>query len=94
MADAPVVPVPAATVMLLRDGTGKTEGEIEVFMIQRTRAIDFVPGALVFPGGKVDARDSDEALHSMIRGKIDKWLPLEVAAVREAFEECGVLLAY
>ncbi len=94
MADAPVKAVPAATVLLIRDGSGETKGEIEVFMIQRTRAVDFVPGALVFPGGKVDARDSDEDLHQNIRGKIDEWLPFEVAAVREAFEECGVLLAY
>lgn len=94
MADAPVAAVPASTVLLIRDGTGDTEGEIEVFMIQRTRAVDFVPGALVFPGGKVDPADSDDALHPLIRGKIDEWLPFEVAAVREAFEECGVLLAY
>lgn len=94
MANAPVVPVPASTVLLIRDGSGATEGEIEVFMIQRTRAVDFVPGALVFPGGKVDAADSDDALRPLIRGKVDEWLPYEVAAVREAFEECGVLLAY
>ena len=47
----PVTPVPAATVMVLRD----TPGGIEVLMVQRTKKADFAGGALLFPGGKVDA---------------------------------------
>ena len=49
----PVTPVPAATVMVLRD----TPGGIEVLMVQRTKKADFAGGALLFPGGKVDQDD-------------------------------------
>ena len=73
------IPRPAATVLLLRDGpTG-----LEVFMVVRHDAIAFAGGALVFPGGRVD----DEDHHFP---PVD---PFRVAAIRETFEECGVLLA-
>ncbi len=49
--------IPAATILLLRDGT---EG-LEVFMVVRHHQIDFASGALVFPGGKVEAGESPEA---------------------------------
>ena len=57
MSDAPkptAAPLPAATVVILRDGR---EG-LEVFMVVRHREIDFASGALVFPGGKVDVHNS------------------------------------
>lgn len=78
--------VPASTVMLLRNGS---EG-IEVFMLERHIDSDFVGGAYVFPGGKVDAVD-----RAMPRGTVpdDDRTGFRVAAVRESFEECGVLLA-
>ena len=89
---APVTPLPASTVMLLRD----TANGIEVFMVRRATRMDFAAGALVFPGGKVDPPDSNPALRARCAGADevdDVMLSLQVAAVRETFEECGVLLA-
>ena len=83
----------AATVMLLRDGD---EG-MEVFMIVRHHANDFAAGALVFPGGRLDPEDYDivsdaEVFPARFAGDPDVAV-LRVAALRETFEECGVLLA-
>jgi 8-oxo-dGTP pyrophosphatase MutT (NUDIX family) len=82
---------PAATIMLLRDGPVG----IEVFMVVRHHAIDFAAGALVFPGGRVE-----EADHELAAGdcpnpdRLDTpTLAFRIAAIRETFEECGVLLA-
>ncbi len=72
-------PQPAATVLLLRDGA---KG-LEVFMVVRHSAIAFAGGALVFPGGRVDDGDHEFPGIDGVR----------VAAIRETFEECGVLLA-
>jgi 8-oxo-dGTP pyrophosphatase MutT (NUDIX family) len=86
------VPVPAATILLLRDGA---QG-LEVFMVKRHHQIDFVAGALVFPGGKVEKGDSDTALDRHFDGG-DAWTAemraLGAGAIREAFEESGILLA-
>jgi 8-oxo-dGTP pyrophosphatase MutT (NUDIX family) len=87
-----VAPRPAATVLLIRDGA---DG-LEVFLVQRHHQIDFAAGALVFPGGKLDPLDSDPALRALCAGADgldDYGLSLRVAAIRESFEECGVLLA-
>jgi 8-oxo-dGTP pyrophosphatase MutT (NUDIX family) len=93
MSDKPVaVPVPAATILLLRDGARG----LEVFMVKRHHQIDFVAGALVFPGGKLETGDSDAALaqHCDVS---DNWTAemcaLGAGAIREAFEESGILLA-
>jgi glyoxylase-like metal-dependent hydrolase (beta-lactamase superfamily II)/8-oxo-dGTP pyrophosphatase MutT (NUDIX family) len=85
---------------LLRDGN---EG-IEVFMVRRHLDSEFVGGAYVFPGGAVDPADStelarlceglDDATASAILGVESGGLRFYVAAVREVFEEAGVLLAY
>jgi 8-oxo-dGTP pyrophosphatase MutT (NUDIX family) len=88
------VPVrPAATVLLVRD----SEAGLEVFMVVRHHKIDFASGALVFPGGSVDAGDHAIAADSAICGAataLDERDRLSrVAALRETFEECGVLLA-
>jgi 8-oxo-dGTP pyrophosphatase MutT (NUDIX family) len=88
----PPGPEPSATLMLLRDAA---DG-LEVFMVERHRAVDFVPGAMVFPGGKVDAADRDPALRARCRtaaGLAAADLALCIAAIREGFEECRVLLA-
>jgi 8-oxo-dGTP pyrophosphatase MutT (NUDIX family) len=86
------VPVPAATVMMIRDGAAG----LEVFMVKRHHQIDFVAGALVFPGGKTAPGDSDAAVHEMMDGG-ENWdstmRALGAAAIREAFEESGILLA-
>lgn len=84
--------IPAATILLLRDGT---EG-LEVFMVVRHHQIDFASGALVFPGGKVDKLDMAPGVRARADGMegLDDWeFSMRVAAIREAFEESGVLLA-
>jgi 8-oxo-dGTP pyrophosphatase MutT (NUDIX family) len=91
----PVPPMPrkAATVMLLRDG----DDGMEVFMIVRHQNSDVHGGALVFPGGRVDDEDydlaADAAVFPPLAGVDASVAALRVAAVRETFEECGVLLA-
>jgi 8-oxo-dGTP pyrophosphatase MutT (NUDIX family) len=65
-------------------------------MVERHHRIDFATGALVFPGGKVDARDREAALRAHCtgcEGLDEDAFALRVAAVRETFEECGVLVA-
>ena len=94
MADAVAAPVPleAATVLLLR----AAQPQAQVFMVVRHEQIDFASGALVFPGGKVDAADGDPLLAAYVTGAeaLDVTArAFRVAAIREAFEECGVLLA-
>lgn len=100
-ADPESVPVrDAATVMLVRDGG---EG-LEVFMLRRNLQSDFVGGAYVFPGGGVDLDDADDRLEEICDGRDDAGastllgverggLAFWVAAVRESFEEAGLLLA-
>jgi 8-oxo-dGTP pyrophosphatase MutT (NUDIX family) len=88
------VPVrPAATALLVRDGASG----LEVFMVVRHHKIDFASGALVFPGGSVDAGDHAIAADSAICGpaaaRDERDRLSRVAALRETFEECGVLLA-
>ena len=86
-------PRKAATVMLLRDG----DDGMEVFMIVRHQNSDVHAGALVFPGGRVDDEDydlaADTAVFPPLSGVDASIAALRVAAVRETFEECGVLLA-
>jgi 8-oxo-dGTP pyrophosphatase MutT (NUDIX family) len=94
MATNPIAtPVPAATVMLLREGG---DG-MEVFMIVRHQKSDVHAGALVFPGGRVDPEDyelaKDPSVFRAQEGEDAYKAVLRVAAVRETFEECGVLLA-
>jgi len=89
---------PAATILLLRDGV---DG-LEVFMVVRHHAIEFASGALVFPGGRVE--EQDYVLTGQVAGNRDApglhqagqdatALAFRMAAIRETFEECGVLLA-
>ena len=86
-------PRPAATVAVLRDGpTG-----LETFLIKRSGASPFMPHAHVFPGGRVDLED---AVAPVVGGDAERdrmgledALAYQVAAVRETFEETGILLA-
>ena len=94
----------AATVMLLRDSSAG----LEIFLLKRHGLSDVLGGAYVFPGGKVDGADAeldadahlDQAppvLHaSLNEPEIDAPTAsgLYVAAIREAFEECGILFAH
>jgi 8-oxo-dGTP pyrophosphatase MutT (NUDIX family) len=98
---SPAVPRDAATVILLRQAP-----ELEAFLLRRTKALEFAPGACVFPGGSVDERDADPAigetawagpsaadLGDQLGISADRARALVCAAVRETFEESGVLLA-
>lgn len=84
--------VPAATILLLRDG----DAGLEVFMVRRHHEIEFAAGALVFPGGKAAPDDFDPTLIAFTNGTSGwskEMQAVGVAAIREAFEEAGVLLA-
>lgn len=100
----PATPRPAATIVLMRDGA---DG-LEVLLLRRNRSAGFVPGAYVFPGGRVDAADAAPEVMSRLDGltaaDAERRLHLEgadpsavayyLAAVREAFEETGILVAH
>ena len=101
MSDSRVKALPAATMVLVRDAPRGPE----VLMLQRSHKLAFMPGAHVFPGGALDAADQAPAVQELCVGLDDaaasRALGLErgglaywVAAIREAFEEAGVLLAY
>lgn len=88
----PVEARPAATVVLVRDGASG----LEVLLMRRHRRSGFVPGAWVFPGGRVDTADRDPGLLDRCQGLGSDPRPdasFWMAALREAFEEAGVLLA-
>jgi glyoxylase-like metal-dependent hydrolase (beta-lactamase superfamily II)/8-oxo-dGTP pyrophosphatase MutT (NUDIX family) len=97
----PVAIRPAATIVVARDG----EGGIEILMVRRPREMAFAGGAHVFPGGAVDAADADAALLAACVGLDDAeasrrlgvpagGLAYWVCAMRECFEEVGLLYAY
>ncbi|MBI4539639.1 MAG: NUDIX hydrolase [Gemmatimonadetes bacterium] len=103
--DPPVTPVPAATVVLLRDGP--LGSAPEVLLLRRHRSAGFVPGAYVFPGGRVDTEDREQRIVARTAGLTAEEaaarlelpageppaLAYYLAAVREAFEETGLLIA-
>src|SRR5262249_8592097 len=87
------------------DAPSADGGGLEVFMLRRNLQSDFVGGAYVFPGGAVDPHDRHENLEPVCTGRSDAnasdqlgidegGLAFWVAAIRECFEEAGVLLAY
>jgi 8-oxo-dGTP pyrophosphatase MutT (NUDIX family) len=80
---------------LLRDSAAGNE--IEVFMMVRHYEIDFNSGALVFPGGSVDKGDKEIIANSSLyaggEGLDESALSFRIAAIRETFEESGILLA-
>ncbi len=80
----------AATVLLMRD----TPAGPEVLMTRRSATASFAPGAYVFPGGGIDPADAQS--HSLAARRPtqgDLHLTQAIAAIRESFEELGVLLA-
>ncbi len=101
--DPSTVPIrPAATVMLIRDRA--SSGALEVFMMRRTLQAVFAGGMYVFPGGRLDAVDGGSEMEAICDGLSDVeasallqidtgGLAYWVAAIRECFEEAGVLLA-
>nr|HRM50322.1 MBL fold metallo-hydrolase [Alicycliphilus sp.] len=92
----PVTPLNAATVLLLRDAPVAGGTVLEVLMTRRSDKASFVPGAYVFPGGGIEAQDGDGASHALADRRptqTDARLTDAMAAIRESFEELGVLLA-
>ena len=98
----PVQPIrPAATVILVRE----SEPSFQIFMLKRTSQAAFASGMFVFPGGRVDG---DDHLHKYDRYRVGpsqaqapqvvalgyEWRGYWVAALRETFEEAGLILAY
>ncbi len=91
MSAAAPAPKLAATILLVRDGASG----LEVFMVQRHHKIDFATGAMVFPGGKIEAGDSDARLRARCTGAdalAADALAVRVGAIRETFEEAGLLI--
>lgn len=95
-----LVPRPASTTMVVRDG----EESLEVLMLRRSLRSDFVGGAYVFPGGAVDEEDHAPEMQALVTGRSDEQasrvLELDsgglgywVSAVRECYEEAGVFVA-
>jgi 8-oxo-dGTP pyrophosphatase MutT (NUDIX family) len=91
MEKTPAEPRLSATILMLRDAL---PGPPEVLMVKRHYEIDFAAGALVFPGGKASADDSRAEWDAYTDGD---YGPVQqdarIAAVREAYEESGLLLA-
>jgi glyoxylase-like metal-dependent hydrolase (beta-lactamase superfamily II)/8-oxo-dGTP pyrophosphatase MutT (NUDIX family) len=96
----PVVPRPAATLIPVRDGAHG----IEVFMLRRSESANFAPSAYVFPGGRVDAADRgadaaalcaemDDVAASRELDIAEGGLAFRIGAIRECFEEAGLLFA-
>ena len=100
----PATPRPAATIVLLRDG----DAGMEVLLLRRNRKSGFVPGAYVFPGGRVDGADADADLLERVDGLTPEAaarrlehaggeppaIAYYLAALREAFEETGILVGH
>jgi 8-oxo-dGTP pyrophosphatase MutT (NUDIX family) len=100
--EVPAKPRPAATIVLMRDGP---DG-LEILLMKRNRSAGFVPGAYVFPGGRVDASDATEELLVRVAGLTPEHaaerldlvgaeppaIAYFLAALREAFEETGIFV--
>jgi glyoxylase-like metal-dependent hydrolase (beta-lactamase superfamily II)/8-oxo-dGTP pyrophosphatase MutT (NUDIX family) len=84
----PVVPIPAATVVVLREGSAG----LEVLLAHRPATMAFAAGMHVFPGGRVDAGDGATGLAARSVA-VAEDVPALVAAIRELWEESGILLA-
>jgi len=96
---------PAATVIIAREAGEESVGELEIFMLRRTSKASFAADMYVFPGGRVEG---DDHLHSydilregpssnqaaQVSAMGNEWRGYWIAAIRECFEESGLLLAY
>ncbi|HCL87625.1 MAG TPA: MBL fold metallo-hydrolase [Comamonadaceae bacterium] len=95
----PVTPLQAATVLLLRDAPapdGAGASTLQVLMTRRSATASFVPGAYVFPGGGIEAQDAAPESHALADhrpAQAGERLTEALAALRESFEELGILLA-
>jgi 8-oxo-dGTP pyrophosphatase MutT (NUDIX family) len=82
------LPIPAATLILMRPGPAGRPPEI--LMLERTRTMAFAAGALVFPGGRIDPEDNEAA---EIRAPELEDGAARIAAIRETIEESGIVPA-
>jgi 8-oxo-dGTP pyrophosphatase MutT (NUDIX family) len=82
--DPAAAPIPAATVVIMRD---RPDGPPHILMIERSKAMVFAGGAMVFPGGRVDLGDHVMAA-ALGLDDVDRFA--RVAAIREAIEEAGI----
>jgi recombination protein RecT len=101
------IPADAATVMLLRRCQDEDVKDIEVLMVRRHAKSSFVPGYHVFPGGVIDPEDYEPGMERFVQGigreqaariftdmsHPEKALGAWIAAIRETFEEVGMLIA-
>lgn len=79
----------SATILLLRD-----QPDLQVLLVKRHYEIDFASGALVFPGGKANEEDSDQAWATVTDGDFEgQEQAARISAIREAYEEAGIILA-
>ncbi len=89
MSDTPARPRLASTLLLLRD-----QPQMQVLMVKRHYEIDFAAGAFVFPGGKSNDEDASEAWLQHVDGACDEGQRIaRITAIRETYEESGILLA-
>jgi 8-oxo-dGTP pyrophosphatase MutT (NUDIX family) len=91
--ETPASPRPAATVLIVRDGGAATAESLEVLMVRRSSRLAFGASAWVFPGGAVSAADHDPAWEEITEGGVGvEERAVRIAAVRESFEEAGILV--
>src|SRR6478752_2429270 len=86
MTGSPAQPIPAATLVVMRE---RDNGPPELLIVERSAAMRFAGGALVFPGGRVDP--GDHALAALHGGDADD-LAARIAAIRETIEEAGLAI--
>lgn len=99
----PAEPRTAASIVLMREGAARAPGEVELYLLRRHLGMKFAGGMAVFPGGGVDPRDFDhevgwagptpEEWAELMGTEVPLARALVCAAVRETFEESGVLFA-
>ena len=97
----PATPSPSATLILIR----QHGADVQVYLLRRSADSPFMPGTYVFPGGRMDDDDKDtafwknhvdlpsEGLAGALGGPVETMLPYAVAAIRETWEEAGLLVA-
>ncbi|MBW1780659.1 MAG: hypothetical protein JRL30_07950 [Deltaproteobacteria bacterium] len=100
----PSAPIPASTIILIRH----REEPMQVYLLKRSSRCDFMPGNYVFPGGTVDSEDKGREFwkkhidmdSGQVKNRLSGGLNIEdamahgIAAIRETFEEAGILLAH
>lgn len=92
--EEPADPLPSATLVLARPSGAGEDGGMEVLLLRRPEDAGFAAGAHVFPGGRIEPQDRDEGVAERTGSEAADGEPAALAAaVRELFEEAGVLLA-